>query len=188
MDLAVGAPLFDSGQTDEGKVFVFPGSAGGPAASASWTAESNEEGARLGWSVAWAGDVNGDGYSDLAAGAPMADAKGVPDSGRIFVFPGSASGLTSTPWTADGDQEAAQFGWSVASAGDINGDGFADVTAGAPYYDAPDLDEGRAYLHLGSPTGLASIAAWTAEGDQEGAQYGYSVAGAGDVNGDGSRT
>jgi hypothetical protein len=59
------------------------------------------------------------------------------------------------------------------------------VIVGAPSFDDPDTDEGRAYLYLGSAAGLSTTAAWSLEGDQGGAQYGVSVASAGDVNGDG---
>src|SRR5262245_21785137 len=86
-------------------------------------------------------------------------------------------------WTAESDQTFADFGWSVASAGDVNGDGYGDVVVGAYLYDNGSEDEGRAYLYLGSMTGLGTIAAWTAESDQPATRFGSSVASAGDVNG-----
>jgi hypothetical protein len=52
--------------------------------------------------------------------------------------------LTASSWTAESNQLDAGFGWSVASAGDVNGDGFGDVVVGAPYYDNGQTDEGRA--------------------------------------------
>ncbi|MCB0728581.1 MAG: FG-GAP repeat protein, partial [Ignavibacteriae bacterium] len=103
--------------------------------SPSWTAESNQAGAEFGFSVATAGDVNGDGYSDVIVGAPKYD-NGETDEGRAFVFHGSATGLSSTAnWTAESDQENAQLGYCVATAGDVNGDGYSDVLTGAPLYD-----------------------------------------------------
>jgi hypothetical protein len=85
--------------------------------------------------VASAGDVNGDGYSDVIVGAYQFD-NGETDEGRAFVYHGSASGLSTTPnWTAESNQAGAFFGASVASAGDVNGDGFSDVIVGAPLFD-----------------------------------------------------
>jgi hypothetical protein len=67
----------------------------------------------------------------------------------------------------------------------VNGYGFSDVIVGAPSFDDPDVDEGRAYLYLGSAAGLSTIPAWSVESDLAGAMYGILVATAGDVNGDG---
>src|SRR5439155_548921 len=134
-DVIVGAPLNDNGQSDEGRAYVYLGSASGVAASAAWTTESNQASAFYGYSVATAGDVNGDGYSDVIVGAPQYD-NGQSDEGRAFVYLGSASGLaTSAAWTFDCKQPSASFGYSVGTAGDVNGDGFSDVIVGAPLFD-----------------------------------------------------
>ncbi len=184
-DVIVGAPNYDNGQTDEGRAYVFPGSASGLGASPVWTAESDQAGARFGLSVATAGDVNGDGYSDVIVGAPYYD-NGQTDEGRAYVYHGSASGLSTSPaWTAESDQASAQFGLSVATAGDTNGDGYSDVIVGAPYYDNGQADEGRAFVFHGSSSGLAASPTWTAESDQADSYFSYSVSTAGDVNGDG---
>ncbi|MGB7114944.1 MAG: integrin alpha, partial [Anaerolineales bacterium] len=92
---------------------------------------------------------------------------------------------TSPNWTAESDQVNANFGYSVRTAGDVNGDGYSDVIVGAPLYDGGHDNEGRAYVYHGSPTGLATSHNWTAESDQADARFGYSVGTAGDVNGDG---
>jgi len=73
---------------------------------------------------------------------------------------------TSPNWTAESDQDDANFGWSVRTAGDVNGDGYSDVIVGAPLYDGGHDNEGRAYVYHGSPTGLATSHNWTAESDQ----------------------
>src|SRR4030095_2737229 len=88
-------------------------------------------------------------------------------------------------WTAESDQAVAQFGISVGTAGDVNGDGYADVIVGAYNFHGPESNEGRAYVFHGSSTGLSSAAVWTAGGDQVGAQFGSTVGTAGDVNDDG---
>ncbi len=88
-------------------------------------------------------------------------------------------------WTAEGDQADCHYGESVSSAGDVNGDGYDDVIVGAYAFNNDLTNEGRAWTHLGSATGLSAIPAWTAEGDVAGAYFGGSVSTAGDVNGDG---
>src|SRR5687768_9807046 len=91
--------------------------------------------------------------------------------------------MLTSAWSVEGDQAEATFGISVAG-GDLNGDGYGDLVVGSPDYDAAIADAGRSWLYLGSATGLDTIAAWTADSDQSGAEHGYSV-GVGDVNGDG---
>ena len=149
------------------------------------TAASNQVGARFGRSVGTAGDVNGDGFADIIVGAEQYD-NGQTDEGRVYVFLGSKTGLNSTAdWTAESDQAEALFGKLVRTAGDVNGDGYADVIVGAPFFDGGQTDEGRAYLYLGSAMGLNATADWTAEGNQTEARFGTSAGTAGDVNGDG---
>jgi hypothetical protein len=184
-DVLVGARYFDGGETDEGASFLYLGSASGLDATASWTAQADQAGAYLGWSVASAGDVDGDGYDDAVVGALHYDG-GETDEGAAFVYLGSASGLSVVAdWTAESDQADADLGMFVASAGDINGDGYDDVVVGAYAFDNGQSDEGAAFLYLGSASGLASSASWTAESDQANAHLGHCVASAGDVNGDG---
>ena len=153
--------------------------------SAEWTVESNQADAGLGWSLAPAGDVNADGFSDVIIAAPYFDT-GQPHAGRAFVYHGSASGLeTSSAWMFEGDQPYGYLGWSVATAGDVNADGYSDIIVSAHSYDAVESDAGRAYVFHGSAVGLSAGADWWADGDQENAKFGFSVATAGDVNGDG---
>ena len=184
-DVIVGAYSYDNGQTDEGRAFVYQGSAAGLATTSAWTAEGEQIGAGFGYSVATAGDVNGDGFSDVIVGA-YGYSNGQAAEGRAFVYQGSAAGLATTPaWTAEGDQEVAEFGRSVATAGDVNGDGFSDIIVGAYRYSNGQGAEGRAFVYQGSAAGLATTSAWTAEGEQVGVGFGATVATAGDVNGDG---
>src|SRR5262245_4337854 len=99
--------------------------------------------------------------------------------------PGAWSqGPTTPAWRAESDQPSALLGSSVASAGDVNGDGYADVIVGAPQFTNDQPYEGRAFLYRGSAAGLATTPTWVAELDQA-AGFGHCVAGAGDVNGDG---
>jgi len=184
-DVIVGASRFDNGQTDEGKVFVYYGSVSGLSATANWTAESNQVNAYFGYCVSTAGDVNGDGYSDVIIGAVYFD-NGQTDEGRAFAYYGSATGLSlATNWFAESNQIGGYFGNCVASAGDINGDGFSDVIIGATGFESGQVDEGRVYAFNGSASGLAVSANWIVEGNQTYGEFGNSVSTAGDVNGDG---
>jgi hypothetical protein len=199
-DVIVGAGSYDNGQNDEGLAWIFLGSASGLTSGnvsiAHAQLEGNQAGMRFGWSVASAGDVNGDGFADVIVGAPFWEntVGGQVDEGAAFVFLGSASGVAyGTPTNAHAQLEAnrssSSFGWSVASAGDVDGDGYADVVVGAPAYDNPTGNEGVAYVFLGSASGVAHGNPTTAlaqiESDQIDALLGESVASAGDVNGDG---
>jgi len=184
-DVIVGAPNFDNGQTDEGRAYVYHGSATGLSISPNWVSESNQSSSDYGRCVSTAGDVNGDGYSDVIIGAKDFD-NGQSDEGRAFVFHGSPSGLSSSAnWTAESNQAFAFFGLSVSTAGDVNGDGYSDVIVGAIHFDNGQLNEGKVYVYYGSASGISTIVNWSVEINQENAQFGWSVASAGDVNGDG---
>ncbi|MBV6480266.1 MAG: hypothetical protein HGGPFJEG_03123 [Ignavibacteria bacterium] len=183
-DVLIGAPFFDNGQTDEGKVFSFYGSSSGLSTSADWTEEINQAGAKFGNSVSTAGDVNGDGYGDVIIGAYKYDNIHT-DEGKVFVYHGSSTGLpSSSNWSTYGTQANAKYGYAVSTAGDVNGDGYSDVVVGSPFYDNGQTDEGKAYVFYGSTVGLF-LSNWTTESNQAGANLGYSVSSAGDVNGDG---
>lgn len=152
--------------------------------------------------VAGAGDVNADGLADLIIGASGADIDGLSDAGRAYVVFGKTD-TSRVPLSAitagiggfaiDGER-AGDFNSRVARAGDVNGDGFADLIVGAPGSDtAAGLDAGRGYVVFGK-TGtervtLASVAAglggFVMNGECRGDFSSIRVAGAGDINGDG---
>jgi len=184
-DLVVGAPVFDREHEDEGRAFLYRGGAQGLARNPTWVVDGGQELALLGATVAGAGDVNGDGFDDVLVAAPRFDG-GHADEGRVLLFLGSPAGLADVPdWSAEANQQGALLGTGAAGAGDVNGDGFDDVILGAPAYSDGQAAEGRVFLYFGSPSGLSAAADWTAESDQELAAFGFSVAGAGDVDDDG---
>ncbi|MCB0729347.1 MAG: FG-GAP repeat protein, partial [Ignavibacteriae bacterium] len=144
--------------------------------------ESNSANALFGFSVSTAGDVNGDGYSDIIIGAPGANS----NKGYAVSYLGSASGLQTTanwykvsPAVNPGDHK---FGYCVSTAGDVNGDGYSDVILGAPFAGS---ESGYAYVFHGSSTGLLINPNWTYSFNSPGQRFGISVATTGDVNGDG---
>jgi len=201
-DLLIGVPGADGAGTDRGAAFVLFGHAGafGPVDLA---ALSPGEGFAIagaadydeaGRSLACAGDVNGDGFDDLIVGAAHADGY----AGAAWVVFGQAGGPGAIDLGALGPGQGfalfgaggEQAGFSVASAGDLDGDGFGDLIIGAPYAEA---GAGRAYVVFGhagpfAAIDLASLSAaegFAITGAAAGDHSGWSVAGGGDLNGDG---
>ena len=130
------------------------------------------------------GDIDGDGYDDVVFGAYGYDG-GEPDEGRVFVFYGSDTGLPATPdsWL-EIDMPYAWFGSMATGAGDVNGDGYADVVVGAVDYANGQDGEGAAFVYLGSADGLEATPSWSYESDWAYTHMGNFVWTAGDVNGD----
>lgn len=188
-DLLIGHPAATntSGATTAGKIMLFLGAATLPAQTPDFVVESSVKGNKLGFSVAAAGDVNGDGYADFAAGAPFAESgSSEANEGRVTVWYGGTTGVSSDPaWNAESNFLGAQLGCTIATAGDVNADGYDDLAATACFYDGPETDEGQIRLYLGGATGLELTPAWTAEGNGNSLIAGTSLSGAGDVNGDG---
>jgi len=184
-DIIIGAHWYDNGQTDEGRAYVYHGSPTGVLSTPSWIGESNQDFAYYGYSVSTAGDVNGDGFSDVIVGAYLYD-NGQTDEGAAFVYHGSPTGLANSPsWIGESNQINASYGISVSTAGSVNGDIFSDVIIGSYRYDNGQGDEGAVFVYHGSAAGLSSSHSWMSESNQDTSFYGISVSSAGDVNGDG---
>jgi hypothetical protein len=178
-DILIGAYGYSNIQSQEGRVYLFYGSSSGLSVSPAWSKESNVANAFFGFSVAGAGDINGDGYSDIVVGAYGESSS----AGAAYIFKGSSAGLLTAPATiVTGLSGGNNFGYSVAGAGDVNGDGFCDIVIGA--YAASSF-AGAAYIFHGSITGLSTSPAIALNGLSMGDRFGYSVAGTGDINGDG---
>ena len=142
----------------------------------------------FGWSVAPAGDVNGDGFTDLVVGDPS-NSSVAQFAGRAYLFHGPLTTSIDTSKavaTISAEAFGDNLGFSVASAGDVNGDGFDDILIGARSNDTNGIQSGRVYLFYGPVSG--ALTATSADAIISGAAFdelGRAVAPAGDLNGDG---
>jgi signal transduction histidine kinase len=166
-DVIVGAAFAENGDLNEGLAFVYHGSRQGPSPSPDWRAESNHAHSLFGQSVCRAGDINGDGVDDLVVGLPEAT-DGEMREGAAVVYHGSRSGLASRPaWLMESDHSNEEFGRVVSGAGDLNGDGFADVLVLGPNYrvavNGASAKAGRLVVAYGGPKGLRFSNSWSLE-------------------------
>ena len=190
-DFAVGVPGDDAGGQDAGAAYVFFGPIRGEQTTADADARIHGKATRqwVGTSVAAAGDVNGDGQPDLLVGA-TGESLVASGAGAAYLFHGPLRGTVSTDVAAGrlfGAGSDDRFGAQVASAGDLNRDGYDDLLVGAPLADGDaGEDAGAAYVFLGPIAGSfsATAAAGRIEGGAAGAMAGSAVASAGDVDGD----
>jgi len=166
-DVIVGAHQADpNGAESSGRTYVVFGKDNSDAVSLADVAQGTggfaldgeAESDESGFSVSGAGDVDGDGHSDIVVGAPGGAANGA-DSGRTYVVFGKAeTDLVSLADVAqgiggfvlDGEAEGDLSGFSVSGGGDVNGDGHADLVVGAHQADPNSVDSsGRTYVVFG---------------------------------------
>lgn len=211
-DLIIGTPGSNDKAVDAGRVFVeLGGQVAGTTTDAAHGTESYiidgvQAGDMAGFSVGAIADLNADGLAEILVGAPGMTVAGAADAGAGFVLWGQASGGLGTgidladPFTNNGDGYAIKgqaagdmAGWSMASTGDMNGDGKADVLIGAPGNDAGGADAGAAYVVWGKATGssvlLNNVALGTGgfkiTGAAAGERIGEEIGVLADQNGDG---
>ncbi len=183
-DLIISAPAVHAGHEAAGELYVYYGGPKGPGPLPNWTIQGTRAYEGLATRVSRAGDVNGDGFSDISFSVNYStidqDTEGV-----VFVFYGGPGGPSLKPgWFAEGNAVKLRFGWPTFG-GDINGDGMDDFMVGVPYARHTLEDEGTAVLYLGSPNGLGRLPTWSGESGDAFSYYGAHVRSAGDVNGDG---
>ena len=184
-DAVAGAPLYDDGETDEGAVFVYEGDASGLSATATTEIEGDQAGGYLGIGVTGAGDVNGDGYDDVAAVANNYD-DGESNEGVFVLSFGSATGASAAwSWYAGSDHANSRC-LQVEGVGDTNRDGYDDLLGSCVGHDGTASDIGKAMLWYGGVSGPASTTPdWSVTGDEEDDGLGNRIAALHDIDGDG---
>jgi hypothetical protein len=161
--------------TTPGTAVVIPGSATGPDSAAATPLTPSAATWEFGRSADSAGDLNGDGYGDLVVGGGAA----------AWVWMGASTGFAPAPDAVVVSPEGAAatgFGFAVARAGDVDGDGYGDLLVGDPTLNG---GTGAVWLYRGGATGLTTTPDARLEGDGATAWFGIAVAGAGDVDADG---
>ncbi|MCA9773361.1 MAG: FG-GAP repeat protein, partial [Myxococcales bacterium] len=173
-DILAGAPLDSNNGAESGSATILSGADGLELFGIDGAAAKYG----LGMSVAGVEDVDGDQVADFIIGVPFDDGPSA-NGGSVSVYSGQTKTILHTTFaTADEDH----FGWSVSSAGDVNGDSVPDFIVGAPEDAAfSPKREGYAKVFSGATGGLL----YTFDGDANGDYFGWSVSGAGDVNNDG---
>ena len=176
-DIIIGAKSNDEGGTNAGKVYIyFGGAVMDTTADLTITGENNND--NIGASVSSAGDVNGDGYADIIIGSFL------NENGRAFIYYGGAYTDNMADVILTGENSSDNFGISVSTAGDINGDGYADVIVGAQKNSDNSYQAGKAYIFYGGKY-MDNNPDAVMTGEESGNFFGSCVSTAGDVNGDG---
>jgi hypothetical protein len=180
-DVLIGAPASEL-PGNPGVVRAFPG--GGPSAAPMpevplFAIPGVASGARFGSAVVATPDIDADGQADIFVGAPGTDVDSLVDAGAVRLI---SSATQLELWRADGTEAGGEFGSSVAALGDVDDDGVPDVVVGAPLSDPGGLiDAGSAFV-LSGATGSVLF---RIDGAAPGERLGTSMAGLGDVTGDG---
>lgn len=196
-DISVAVP---GGNGGFGSLFTYRGTAADFDPSDIAKVNGFDSSVQFGFSVRGAGDINADGLADIIGAAPLEDGSGT-DRGKIYVAFGRASGITGEVNEFDGSSGFAISGiadddqLSVgAAAGDVNGDGFGDIILGASRANEGGVNRGAVYVLFGKAEGFAAEFSLNSLNGTNGFKIsgvadddflGASVAGAGDVNGDG---
>ena len=144
VEVVVGARLEDvDGNADQGRVYVSSGGTG----ELLYTLDTPnpEPGAWFGAAVAM-GDMDGDGWADIAVAARLEDVGDNETQGRVYVISGATGELILTIDSPNPQAENGEFGFGLAM-GDVDGDGRAEVIVGAPSEDVGDITaQGRVYV------------------------------------------
>ncbi|MDP6900003.1 MAG: hypothetical protein QGF94_04120, partial [Candidatus Thalassarchaeaceae archaeon] len=180
-DLVYGEP---GAGNDTGAIHVHYGGINGYSSTPDVSIMGTHPDARFGASLALVDDVNGDGYDDLLVGAPGEQDSSLNFTGAVHLFTGFPTGLSSTAtWTKFGDTNDGQFGSRVAAAGDVDGNGFADVIVSEIGWVGMDNGKGRVHIFYGDT--IISPISTTIVGHEDDLNLGWSITGVGDANGDG---
>lgn len=171
-DFLVGSPWNDQNGKDAGRVLLYSGGE----VDRLQVHRGDGAGDWFGAAVAWIGDADGDGSPDFAVGAPQFDVS--LGRGYVRVFSGKSGKVITT---VRGPSPGYRMGASIAAAGDVDGDGVADIVAGAPFADRGLVDSGRVIVFSARDGREIFSVSGLARDDF----LGWSVAGLGDIDGDG---
>jgi len=163
-DFIVSAPMNDDAGANAGKVYAFDGFTG----NLLWSQVGQAAGDRFGYSVAYAGDVDNDGFGDVIVGAPFNDGHGT-SSGRAYILDGEDG---SRLRTHTGQTAGEQFGYAVSGATDLNDDNMNDYAVGAPRNDGGGNDAGRVSIFDGDDGHVLL----RIDGDAAGDRFGSAIA------------
>lgn len=175
-DILIGAPNGYHNGLQTGSAYVFSGADG----SLLFVRHGSLSDDRFGEAVANAGDINNDGYNDFIIGAPFGDPGGLVDAGSAFIYSG-ANG--SVLFRFDGALAQDRLGSSVDSAGDVDGDGTADVIIGIPRWNG--VVESEARIYSGATGGILRTMVLNPNQASFNTGFAKTVAGIGDIDGDG---
>jgi hypothetical protein len=176
----LGVPLHGA---NAGAAYLYLGGPRGLVTPA-WTLLGSAEGDSLGSALAGVGDLNGDGYADLAVGIPGHDTE-LRNEGAVAVYFGRPGPLPTEPdLRLVGTVRDESFG-AALTAGDFNGDGYADLVVGAPGSNLGEIKGGAVFVFYGGPRGPAPRPGSVLVGKTVDGLFGSAVAAVGDVNGDG---
>ena len=171
-DLLVGAERYDNGQVDEGRVYLFYGSATGLSPTPNWSAESDVAGASSAQRTT-AGDVNGDGYADVIIGARRVhQRRGQRGSSLPLFWLACRVGRRRRPGRGRATRAAPSSArrWVRPAMSTATG---MLMSSSVPLYDSSgQVGEGKAFVFYGSPAGLAARPIGSAESDQADAEFG----------------
>lgn len=157
-DIVTSAPTHGAGGSNAGRIYVYSVGSG----RLLWTADGHA-GDQLGSGVEAAGDTNHDGVPDVVASGPAA-------AGVAYIYSGRDGRVLQTFHSLNADES---FGNHISGAGDVNGDGYADVIIGAPGKEGENKVPGHAYLYSGKDGSLLQ----SFSGERAGDGFGSTVAG-----------
>ena len=206
IDLAVGAPLDDDDAADQGAVYILFMDDNGQVDIRQKISETQgnfggvlDTGDRFGFAVARLGDLNNDGFTDIAVGAP-GDDDGGTDRGAVWILNLDAQGRVLDEQKISNDvgnfnetlDDSDQFGSALSSVSDLNGDGIVDLVVGIPGDDDGGTDRGAVWILFMNNDGTVnarqkiSYDAGNFAGDlHDGDRFGASIADMGDLDGNG---
>ncbi|MEW5759691.1 MAG: FG-GAP-like repeat-containing protein [Candidatus Thermoplasmatota archaeon] len=172
-DIVIGEPYFS---TRTGRAHVYIGSKNGIITSPFAVLNGETGGSQFGLVVEGIGDVNNDGYKDIAVSAPYINQL----TGKVYIYHGGKTTM-SYAYSLEGEEKNVMFGTAMSS-GDLNNDHYSDLVVSSYLF---NMNKGRVYIYYGSNTGISKEKNFILDGSSNFEVFGKSVKVCGDLNGDG---